>query len=90
MVNLSTLTTLEVAEAERLFAEAEEFTRRSEEDAHARAAEILAGARMQEERIAREAEQVVRGHREQCDFMQTQMDNVRNSLTALTGSAPGE
>jgi hypothetical protein len=79
-----------LAEAERLFAEAEEFARRCEEEAHTRAAEILAQARLQEERIARDTERVVRELAERRDFVQAQMDNVRNSLTALTGTAPGE
>jgi len=80
----------ELTEARREFMEAEEYAHRCQEEANARAAEILAAARRQEEQIARETEQVLQRHSEQSDEMQVQMDNVRNSLTALTGSASGE
>lgn len=80
----------ELAEAKRVFDEAEQFAERSQEEAGARAAEILAGARLREEQIARDTEQVLREHQERSGDVQAQMDNVRNSLTALTGSASGE
>jgi cell division septum initiation protein DivIVA len=80
----------ELAEAKRAFTEEEELAHQSQEEANARAAEILAAARLREEQIARETEQVLRKHGERSDEMQLQMDNVRNSLTALTGSASGE
>ncbi|MBK3647358.1 cellulose-binding protein, partial [Streptomyces sp. MBT33] len=60
------------------------------EEARARAAEILAEARLQEERIARETERVLREHGERWDDVQAQMDFVRSSLTALTGSTQGD
>ena len=80
----------ELAEARREFMDAEEYAHRCQDEANARAAEILAAARLQEEQLARETEQVLQQHSEQSDEMQVQMDNVRNSLTALTGSASGE
>ncbi|GAA3805206.1 hypothetical protein GCM10022403_043950 [Streptomyces coacervatus] len=80
----------EVAQARRALMEAEEFAHRCQEEANERAAEILAGARLREEQIVRETEQVLREHEERSVEMQVQMDNVRSSLTALTGSASGE
>ncbi|MFF4502564.1 cellulose-binding protein [Streptomyces sp. NPDC001401] len=80
----------EVAQARRALMEAEEFAHRCQEEANERAAEILGGARLREEQIVRETEQVLREHEERSVEMQVQMDNVRSSLTALTGSASGE
>ncbi|WP_328431648.1 cellulose-binding protein [Streptomyces sp. NBC_00453] len=80
----------ELAETKRAFGQAQEFAHRSMDEARARAAEILAGARLREEQIVRETEQVLREHGERSDEVQAQMDNVRNSLTALTGSTSGE
>ncbi|MBY8344845.1 MULTISPECIES: cellulose-binding protein [Streptomyces] len=80
----------ELAAAEREFAQAEEFDRRSQEEARERAAEILAAARSRAEQIARETELVLREHEERSGGVQAEMDVVRNSLTALTGSASGE
>jgi hypothetical protein len=80
----------ELAGAERAFGAAQEFDRQCQEEAQARAAEILAAARLREEQIARETEQVLREHGERSGDVQAQMNNVRNSLTALTGSASGE
>ncbi|MFI6562643.1 cellulose-binding protein [Streptomyces sp. NPDC050534] len=80
----------ELAEAERVFAEAQEYDGRCQEEARERAAEILAGARLREEQITRETEQVLHEHAERCGDVQAEMDVVRNSLTALTGSASGE
>ncbi|MYT06372.1 hypothetical protein GT021_18225, partial [Streptomyces sp. SID5470] len=62
----------------------------AEEDARVRAAEILAKARAEEERIAEETERVLRKHAEHRDEVQAQMDHVRSSLTALTGTAATE
>ncbi|MFI1032337.1 cellulose-binding protein [Streptomyces sp. NPDC020951] len=73
--------------AKQAFAEAEESARRGQEDAHARAAELLAEARAREEHAARETERVLREHGERWDDVQAHMDHVRNSLTALTGRA---
>ncbi|MES4886853.1 cellulose-binding protein [Streptomyces sp. NPDC096012] len=77
----------DLAEAKRLFAEAEEYARRIPEEARARAAEIIADARAREEQIARETEQVLREHSETWDVVRAHMDNVRSSLTSLTGRA---
>ena len=79
-----------LSEAKRAFAEAEESARHGQEDAGARAAEVLAEARVREDRIARETERVLREHGEQWDDVRAHMDHVRTSLTALTGRAPAE
>ena len=77
----------ELAEAEGEFAEAQEYDGRCQEEARERAAEILAGARVRAEQTARETERVLREHDERSVDVQAEMDAVRNSLTALTGSA---
>jgi hypothetical protein len=79
-----------LAGAARALAEAQESARRLQEDADARAAELLADARVQEERTARETERVLREHGERWDEVQAHMDHVRSSLTALTGRAAAE
>ncbi|MEU6096450.1 cellulose-binding protein [Streptomyces sp. NPDC047079] len=79
-----------LAEAERALAEAGESSRRVQRDAQARAAELLAEARLREDRIARETERVLREHGETWDCVQAQMDHVRNSLAMLTGRAAAE
>ncbi|WP_239569882.1 cellulose-binding protein, partial [Streptomyces sp. G44] len=79
-----------LAEAERVFAEAQEAARHRREDAQALAAEIVAGARLREERIGRETERVLRDHGEEWDEVRAHMDHVRGSLAALTGRAPAE
>ncbi|MEU2880391.1 hypothetical protein G3I64_13115, partial [Streptomyces sp. SID8499] len=57
------------------------------EQARARAAEVLAEARRQAERTARETERVLRAHGEMWDDMRAQMDTVQDSITTLTGRA---
>ncbi|MGW3815162.1 cellulose-binding protein [Streptomyces sp. NPDC005046] len=79
-----------VAAAERALAEAEESDRHRQEDAAARAAELLAEARVREERIVRETERVLREHGERWDDVRAHMDHVRSSLTSLTGRASAE
>lgn len=79
-----------LAEAERAFAEAEEFARHGQEDATARAAEVLAEARVREERIGRETDRVLREYGERWDDVRAQMEQVRTSLMTLTGRAPVE
>ncbi|WP_433450863.1 cellulose-binding protein [Streptomyces sp. CA-142005] len=76
-----------LSDAERALGEAEEYARRSQEEAHARAAEIIADARVREERIALETEQVLREHGETWDIVREHMDHVRSSLISLTGRA---
>ncbi|MFG2574412.1 cellulose-binding protein [Streptomyces sp. NPDC048481] len=73
--------------AELAFAEAEEAARRGQDEAHARAAEILVEARAREERTERETERVLREHGARGEDVQAHMDHVRNSLSALTGRA---
>ncbi|WP_371548742.1 cellulose-binding protein [Streptomyces sp. NBC_00554] len=79
-----------LSEAKRAFAEAEESARHGQEDAGARAAEVLAEAQVREDRIARETERVLREHGERWDDVRAHMDHVRTSLTTLTGRAPAE
>ncbi|MFE8948116.1 cellulose-binding protein [Streptomyces sp. NPDC007856] len=76
-----------LSDAERALGEAEEYARRSQEEARARAVEILADARVREEHIARETEQVLREHGETWDHVRAHMDQVRSSLISLTGKA---
>ncbi|GHC62088.1 cellulose-binding protein [Streptomyces flavofungini] len=77
-----------LAAAERAKAQAEEATRHGQENAEARAADLLARARMREERIVRETERTLREHGERRDEARAHMDNVRSSLAALTGRGP--
>ena len=82
-----------LAGARRELAEAEEAARHGQEDAEARAAELLSGAGMAEERVVRETERVLREHEEGREEVQAHMTHVRNSLAALTGRVvadPGE
>ncbi|MCX4629479.1 cellulose-binding protein [Streptomyces sp. NBC_01443] len=79
-----------LAEARRGYAEAEESARHGQEDAEARAAELLAEARVQEERTSRETDRILREHAEAQDEMRAHMNHVRSSLAALTGRAPAE
>ncbi|MEU3979556.1 cellulose-binding protein [Streptomyces sp. NPDC026672] len=80
----------EVSAAKRAFGAAEESARRTRHEAHARAAGILAAARLHEDRIARDTEQLLRDHGETWDQVQAQLDQVRGSLAALTGRAVPE
>jgi hypothetical protein len=79
-----------LAEAQQAFTEAELSDRRRQEEAAERAAEVLAEARVREERVARDTERVLREHGETWDDVRAHMDHVRNSLTALTGRAAAE
>ncbi|WP_030716382.1 DivIVA domain-containing protein [Streptomyces sp. NRRL F-2580] len=79
-----------LAEARRGFAEAEESARHGQEDAEARAAELVAAARMREERVGRETDRILREHAEAQEEMRAHMNHVRSSLAALTGRAPAE
>ncbi|HZG03937.1 MAG TPA: cellulose-binding protein [Streptomyces sp.] len=80
--------------ARREHAEAEETARRLQGDAEAQAAELLAEARLREQRIERETERVVRAHEQRREAVRQHMAHVRASLAALTGrgldeGAPG-
>ncbi|MGW7236881.1 cellulose-binding protein [Streptomyces sp. NPDC054804] len=79
-----------LSEAKRALGEAEEWQHRSQEAARVRAEEILAEARVREERIARETERVLREHGEIWDDVQAHMDHMRDSLMTLTGRATAE
>ncbi|MFJ8753550.1 cellulose-binding protein [Streptomyces sp. NPDC102441] len=79
-----------LGQARRELAEAEEEARHGQEDAEARAAELLSGAGMAEERVVRETDRILREHEEGREEVQAHMAHVRNSLAALTGRAvPG-
>ncbi|MFJ8110275.1 cellulose-binding protein [Streptomyces sp. NPDC096132] len=79
-----------VVQAQRELAEAEEMNRRREEEARARAAQILAEARLREDRISQETERVLREHSERSDEVRAHMDQVQESLQALTGRPAAE
>ncbi|MGW7422392.1 cellulose-binding protein [Streptomyces sp. NPDC054813] len=79
-----------LSEAKRALGDAEEWQHRSQEAARVRADEILAEARVREERIARETERVLREHGETWDDVQAHMDHMRDSLMSLTGRATAE
>ncbi|GLF99352.1 coiled-coil domain-containing protein [Streptomyces yaizuensis] len=74
----------------RALAETEESTRHGQEDAEARAAEIVAQARLAEERTGRETERVLGEHEEAREQIHAHMDHIRNSLAALTGRGGDE
>ncbi|MFJ5265940.1 cellulose-binding protein [Streptomyces sp. NPDC088387] len=77
--------------AKQEFAAAEESARLLQEEADARAAELLADARLREERIAHDTERMLCEHGERWDDVCAHMDHVRSSLAALTGGrAPAE
>ncbi|WDG30791.1 cellulose-binding protein [Streptomyces sp. CA-278952] len=74
-----------LAEAGRDLAATQEVARHGQEDAEARAAELLAEARVREERVVRETERILREHEEGREEAQAHMAHVRSSLAALTG-----
>ncbi|GHD95721.1 cellulose-binding protein [Streptomyces naganishii] len=74
-----------LTEAARALADAEAFARRAPDLGRARAAEVLADARLRAERISQETERVLREHGEMWDDVREQMDTVQSSITALTG-----
>ncbi|MGW0630652.1 cellulose-binding protein [Streptomyces sp. NPDC002758] len=76
-----------LSEMKRALAAAEESARRCQEEARAGAAEILAQARLREDQIARETEQVLRDHGETWDDVRAEMEHVRSSLTTLASQA---
>ncbi|MEV0226547.1 cellulose-binding protein [Streptomyces sp. NPDC050704] len=80
----------DLTEVSRALAEAHESARHLQEDAEARAAELLAEARVQEDRTVRETERILREHSELWDDAQAHMSHVRSSLAALTGRAAAE
>ncbi|MFD7661648.1 cellulose-binding protein [Streptomyces sp. NPDC059788] len=90
VAELEELGRAKVAEAERLLAEAEEAARHRDEDAEARAADQLAQARVEVERIERATERTLREHAERREKVREHMTHVRNTLAALTGKAPDE
>ncbi|MEU3840914.1 cellulose-binding protein [Streptomyces sp. NPDC028635] len=71
-------------EARQALVDAEPAARRCQDAARVRAAEVLAEARLEEERIAHETEQVLREHGEHWDEVCAHMDRMRESLNALT------
>lgn len=79
-----------LSEAKCVYAESEEYTRHGQEDAEARAAELLAEARACADRIARETERLLREHEESREEMEAHMAHISNSLATLTGRAAAE
>lgn len=76
-----------LAEARQAFADAGEAARRCADEARERAAEVLAEAQARVEGVERETERVLRDHADLREDVQTQMDHVCASLSALTGRA---
>ncbi|MEU9760673.1 cellulose-binding protein [Streptomyces sp. NPDC047987] len=74
-----------LAEARRELARAEEEARHTDENAEARAAELIAEGRVREERVVRETERILREHEEAREELHAHMTYVRNTLAALTG-----
>ncbi|MFD4790902.1 cellulose-binding protein [Streptomyces sp. NPDC058459] len=79
-----------LAAARLALEEATVRARHRQDEARARAAEIVAGARLHEERTARETEHVLREHSEAWDEVQAQTSRVRDRLTELTGRAAAQ
>ncbi|MHC5907191.1 cellulose-binding protein, partial [Streptomyces sp. S6] len=76
-----------LSEARDAYAEAEKSAHHLQSRARDHAAALLADARHQTDRIARETERVLREHGERWDDVRAHMDYVRSSLSALTGRA---
>lgn len=74
-----------LADAKRVLADTEEAVRHGQEDADARAVEILSVARVREERVTRETERILREHEEGREEVRAHMAHVRSALAALTG-----
>lgn len=72
-------------DARRALAETEEAARRRQEEADATAAELLAQARVREERIRLAAERELREHEVRREEIREHLAHVRGSLAALTG-----
>ncbi|MFJ5097057.1 MULTISPECIES: cellulose-binding protein [unclassified Streptomyces] len=80
-----------LGEVRRALARTEEQARHGQEDAEARAGEVLAEARLRAERTERETERVLREHDESREEIHAHMEHIRHSLAALTGRvAPGD
>jgi cell division septum initiation protein DivIVA len=77
-----------LAEARRAYGQAEEEARHRQEDAEAQAAEIVAHARVREERTERETQRILRDHEERGEELREHMAHVRSSLASLTGRTP--
>lgn len=76
-----------VRAAERALADAEVADGRWQEAARARAAEIVAEARLRAERIAQETERVLREHGDRWDDVHAHMASARYSIRSLTARA---
>ncbi|SCE00659.1 hypothetical protein GA0115236_13201, partial [Streptomyces sp. IgraMP-1] len=74
-----------LAEARRRHAEAEETVRRTDQEAQTQAAELLQRAQATADRVATEAERLVRDHEEQREALRARMEHIRTALAALTG-----
>ncbi|MFF2523669.1 coiled-coil domain-containing protein [Streptomyces liangshanensis] len=87
---LSAYAQAELTEAQRAFSEAGERARHGQEDAQARAAELLAAAGASADRALRDAEGAARANEAAGEEVRAHMTSVRNALAALTGRAPAE
>ncbi|MFF5519677.1 DivIVA domain-containing protein [Streptomyces coeruleorubidus] len=79
-----------LTEAEQAFADADDSARDQQEEAAARAAELLAEARGHAESVEQETQRVLREHAERADDVRAHIDRVHTSLTAWAGRATAE
>ncbi|WP_313956451.1 cellulose-binding protein [Streptomyces sp. SAJ15] len=79
---------MRLADAERAHATAGDAARYQQEEAEARGAELIAQARIRQERVERDTERALREHTARRDELKSHLDHVRNSLAALTGRPP--
>ncbi|WP_202917857.1 cellulose-binding protein [Streptomyces taklimakanensis] len=76
--------------ARRERAEAEAEARRLQDEAEARAADLLARARLRQQRIERETERILSAHEQRAEAMRRHMAHVRAGLATLTGRGADE
>lgn len=79
-----------LGEHQRKLSEVQETARHRDEDAQARAQELLSEARMRAEAIERDTARMLREHEEQAEEMRQHMAHVRSSLAVLTGKTEDE
>ncbi|HEY9438381.1 MAG TPA: cellulose-binding protein, partial [Streptomyces sp.] len=58
------------------------------QESEARAAELLSAARIQDERVVRETERILREHEERREEARAHLAHVRSALASLTGRRP--
>ncbi len=74
-----------LTEAQQAHADAHDAARRTQDDAEATAAEIVAQARATEERVNQDSDRALRSHEAHRDEIRAHLAHVRSSLSALTG-----